>query len=139
MKKILVPVDGSDNAMRALQRAKEIGEFYKAEITVLTVIFVDSGRFMKTDFSQDIIDSGIKGCEELLHHSCEFLEDYPYGLKSVYKMGDVANEIIAMAEEENFDLIVMGNRGLGAFRRALLGGVSQKVASHVDTTLMLVK
>ena len=54
-------------------------------------------------------------------------------------MGDIANEIITMAEEEKFDLIVMGSRGLGGFTRALLGGVSQKLVTHVDANVLIVK
>ncbi len=137
MKKILVPIDGSDYSMRALERAKELGEFYKAEITLLTVI--DSGRFMSIDFKQDMINSGIEAGQEMLHKYSEGLEGYPYGFKSTYRLGDIANEIITMAEENNFDLIVIGSRGLGAFTRALLGGVSQKVVSHADTSVMVVK
>lgn len=137
MKKILVPIDGSDYSMRALERAKELGEFYKAEITLLTV--VDSGRFISIDFKQDMINSGIEAGQELLLKATNLLEGYPYGLKSTYRMGDIANEIITMAEENDFDIIVIGSRGLGTFKRALLGGVSQKVVSHANTTVMVVK
>lgn len=137
MKKILVPIDGSEYSMRALERAQELGEFYKAEITLLTVI--ESGRFLSVDFKQDIIDLGVKAGQELLRKGSEVLEGYQYGSKSTYRIGDIANEIITMAEEDEFDLIVMGSRGLGVFTRALLGGVSQKVVSHAHTTVMVVK
>ncbi|MDY0235708.1 MAG: universal stress protein [Gudongella sp.] len=137
MKKILVPIDGSEYSMRALEKAKELGEFYKAEITLLTVI--DSGRFMSIDFKQDMINSSIEAGQELLHKATDILAGYPYGFKSTYRMGDIPNEIITMAEENDFDLIVLGSRGLGVFTRALLGGVSQKVVSHANTTVMVVK
>ena len=137
MKKILVPIDGSEYSMRALEKAKEIGGFYKAEITLLTVI--DSGRFMSIDFKQDMINSSIEAGQELLLKYANLLEDYEPGFKSTYRMGDIANEIITMAEENDFDMIVIGSRGLGVFTRALLGGVSQKVVSHADITVMVVK
>lgn len=137
MKKILVPIDGSECAMKALERAKELGEFYKAEITLLTVI--DNSCFMSIDFKQDMINSGIEAGQELLLKYSKVLDDYPYGFKSTYRVGDIANEIITMSEENEFDFIVIGSRGLGAFTRSLLGGVSQKVVSHADTTVMVVK
>lgn len=137
MKKILVPIDGSEYSMRALERAKELGEFYKAEITLLTV--VESGHFLNIDFIQDIIDSSTQVGQALLQKGVELLEGYQYGIESTYRMGDIANEIITMAEEEKFDLIVMGSRGLGGFTRALLGGVSQKVVTHVDANVLIVK
>ena len=72
MKKILVPIDGSEYSMRAIERAKEFGEFYKAEITLLTV--VESGRFLSIDFIQDMIDSSIQVGQELLRKGVELLE-----------------------------------------------------------------
>lgn len=135
MKKILVPIDGSDYSIRALDRAKELGEFYKAKITVLTVIDIERFFVGAGSFENELVEDG----QELLAKSEKILGDYPYGFETVYKKGNKANEIIKMAEENNFDLIVIGSRGLGGFTRALLGGVSQKVVSHADTTVMVVK
>lgn len=137
MKKILVPIDGSEYSLRALDKAKELGEFYKAEITLLTVIY--TGHYNYFELQKEVISSEEEVGQKLLLEASKVLEDYPYGYKTTFKLGDVANEIITMAEEGNFDLIVMGSRGLGAFTRALLGGVSQKVVSHANTTVMIVK
>ncbi len=137
MKKILVPIDGSEHSLRALDKAKELGEFYKAEITLLTVIY--TGHYNYFELQKELISSEEEVGQKLLLEASKVLEDYPYGYKTTSKLGDVANEIITMAEEGNFDLIVMGSRGLGAFTRALLGGVSQKVVSHANTTVMIVK
>ncbi|MDX9918054.1 MAG: universal stress protein [Gudongella sp.] len=135
--KILVPIDGSDYSLKALEKARELGEFYNAELTLLTVI--DSGRFVSVDFKQDMINSSIDAGQELLQKAVQAIEGYPNEVKTTYRMGDIANEIIAMAEDNQFDLIVMGSRGLGVFTRALLGGVSHKVVTHVNTSVYVVK
>lgn len=137
MKKILVPVDGSEYSLRALERAKDLGEFYKAEITLLTVIY--SGHFNYFESQKDVLESEEKISQDRLLEASKVLEDYPYGYKTVAKLGDTSNEIITMAEEEDFDLIVIGSRGHGTFARALLGSVSQKVVSHANTTVMVVR
>ena len=137
MKKILVPVDGSEYSLRALERAKGLGEFYKAEITLLTVIY--SGHFNYFESQKDVLESEEKISQDRLLEASKVLEDYPYGYKTVAKLGDTSNEIITMAEEEDFDLIVIGSRGHGTFARALLGSVSQKVVSHANTTVMVVR
>lgn len=137
MKKILVPIDGSEYSLRALDKAKELGEFYKAEITLMTVIY--TGHFNRFESQKKVIEAEEKMGQKLLDQASKVLEDYPYGYKTTYKIGDTSDEIITMAEENNFDLIVMGSRGLGAFTRALLGGVSHKVVSHAKTTVMVVK
>lgn len=137
MKKILVPIDGSECSMRALQRAKDLGEYYKAEITLLSVI--DNKRFLSFEFLQDLIDSETEESQKVLLEASKVLEGYPYGFETTIKQGDIADEIINMAEENDFDQIVIGSRGLGTFARALLGGVSQKVVSHADTNVIVVK
>ena len=137
IKKILVPIDGSECSMRALQRAKELGGFYQAELTLVTVI--DSGRFVSVDFKQDMINANIELGQQLLQDAVESLADYPHGVKSTYRLGDIADEILSFAEENAFDLIVIGSRGLGVFTRALLGGVSHKVVSHSKTSVFLVR
>ena len=137
MKKILVPVDGSEYSLRALERAKGLGEFYKAEITLLTVIY--SGHFNYFESQKEVLESEEKISQDRLLEASKVLEDYPYGYKTVAKLGDTSNEIITMAEEEDFDLIVIGSRGHGTFARALLGSVSQKVVSHANTTVMVVR
>ena len=52
--------------------------------------------------------------------------------------GDVADEILDVAEAEKPDIIVLGRRGLGRVREALLGSVSQKVLHHADCAVVIV-
>ncbi len=55
------------------------------------------------------------------------------------KSGDAAEEILAVAEAEGADLIVMGSRGLGALKGLLVGSVSQKVSQLANCTCVTVK
>ena len=137
MKKILVPIDGSEYSLRALEKAKSLGEFCKAEITLLTVIY--SGHFNYFESQKEVLESEEKVSQKLLAEASKVLENYPYGYKTVFRLGDASNEIITMAEEDAFDLIVIGSRGHGTFARALLGSVSQKVVSHANTSVMVVR
>lgn len=52
--------------------------------------------------------------------------------------GDIADEILDIADAEKADVIVIGRRGLGRVREALLGSVSQKVLHHSDCTVVIV-
>jgi nucleotide-binding universal stress UspA family protein len=54
-------------------------------------------------------------------------------------MGEVALEIVALAEELGADLIVMGSRGLGGVRRALMGSVSDSVVRHAHCPVLVVR
>ncbi|MGO1470886.1 MAG: universal stress protein, partial [Tissierella sp.] len=55
------------------------------------------------------------------------------------RRGDPADAIIKETEKEDYDLVVMGSRGLGTFSRAILGSVSNKVLNHVETNVLIVK
>ena len=53
-------------------------------------------------------------------------------------VGDIADEILDVAEAEKADILVLGRRGLGRVREALLGSVSQKVLHHADCKVVIV-
>lgn len=53
-------------------------------------------------------------------------------------IGDIADEILDVAEDEKADIIVIGRRGLGRVREVLLGSVSQKVLHHADCKVVIV-
>jgi nucleotide-binding universal stress UspA family protein len=55
------------------------------------------------------------------------------------RMGQVDLEIVALAEELQADLIVMGSRGLGGVRRALMGSVSDSVVRHAHCPVLVVR
>lgn len=53
--------------------------------------------------------------------------------------GDYADKVLDVAEEEHADMIVVGSRGLGRVREALLGSVSQKILHHAPCTVVVVR
>ncbi|HCO18509.1 universal stress protein [Gudongella oleilytica] len=137
MKKILVPIDGSEWSTRALLKAREIAEAFLADVTILTVI--DSIRYLDMDYKFDVVRDGIDLSKQLLEQSKKMFEGYAGNVDTAHIIGDVAEEIIRYAENGSYDLIVMGSRGLGVFSRTILGSVSHKVIQHAKTTVMIVK
>ncbi|MCO4846501.1 MAG: universal stress protein [Yoonia sp.] len=55
------------------------------------------------------------------------------------RSGDYADEILKTAKKQKADMIVIGSRGLGKIREAVLGSVSQKVLHHAAQTVVTVK
>jgi len=55
------------------------------------------------------------------------------------KQGDPAQIIIEIANRQNYDLIIMGSRGMSAFKELLLGSVSLKVMHHASCPVMVVR
>ena len=133
MKKILLAYDGSEAADSALQQTIDLARAFKAEVGVVSVVPVHAGRIgidpwddrpvhddqlreARTVFSKE-------GIEPRLHE--------PFGEK--------APSIERVAEEGGYDTIVIGSRGLGAIGRLLEGSVSEHVATHARTNVVIAR
>ena len=135
IKRILVGVDGSDNSIRAAQKAAELASIFEAEIVLLHVIQpTESAYFTGMPTSESA--ERAKG-EERLYRAKEVCEEE--GLKPELKvsLGNPA-EIILDLSDESFDLVVVGNRGISALGRFLMGSVSTRVVQYSKIPVMVV-
>ncbi|MGQ9461261.1 MAG: universal stress protein [Candidatus Bathyarchaeaceae archaeon] len=124
-KKILVGVDGSEYAERALKQAVEIAKRFSAEVTVVNVYHVPTGQ----DVSQKILDK-----------AKTLLETAGVKFKVVSVLSPNAPKIITdMAQDEKFDLIVVGSRGIGAIHAWLIGSVCNKICYDSPISVLIVK
>lgn len=140
--KILVPVDGSDSSNRALEKAIELGRVFFSEIVVFSV--APESHIMKytttvSEQNEKLNEDSYNTTKEILDLSMEKLINYPYSYDTDYSVGDPSSEIIEYANNNNIDLIVMGNRDLGMFSRTFLGSVSTHVINHSDVSVLVVK
>ena len=135
--KILIPVDGSKMTKNVIDKAEEIGKVFEAKLILMTVL--DSANLTDRYFYAAAYSSNLKELEKMLEELKEENSDYPYEIETVLKTGMPYDEIVKLADEEDVDLIVMGNRGLGTFSRTLLGSVSNKVLNHSDKSVLVVK
>ena len=123
MKKILVPVDGSNASCRAAVHAAKLAELTKAGLAFLIVRQFVVGR---KDVYSVLNDAEARAIREKIREvvaaettqAFEFIEE---------KSRDVAFTIVDIAIAENVDLIVMGASGKGGVKTFLLGSVSQEV------------
>jgi len=125
LKKILVGVDGSEYAMKALKQAIEIAKKFSAEVTVVNVFHVPEGE----DASKRILDKA-KGQLEAA--------GVKYNLTSVLSL-NTPKIITDMAEREKFDLVVVGSRGTGAIKAYLIGSVCNKICYDSPVGVLIVK
>lgn len=137
MKKILVPIDGSENSVKALLEAKKLASVFHSDISILNV--VDTSKYFMADYNVAMVSENVEHSKKLLKSSLDNFKDCECNVDIIHKVGDASNEIIKLAAEGNYDLVVMGSRGLGTFSRAFLGSVSNKVLNHIDKTVLIVK
>lgn len=148
-KHILVPIDGSEHAKRAIGVASDLSKKHGAKLTLLHVLTQVGGYNVPEELESyakiehirvtenDLIESV---GQELLANAMQLARDH--GASSCdtrLEHGDPASLISAVAGNSDADLIVMGRRGLGDLGGLLLGSVSHKVAQAVDCSCLTVK
>lgn len=139
-KKMLVPIDGSKNSERALIEAKRLAECQGGEITLMTVVKpLIVPYFGNTELAR-LDQKNIETAKELLLTKAkkEF-EQSSVKVKTKLKKGNPAEEILNEVEANDYDLIVMGSRGLGTFSKTLLGSVSSRVLNHTRINVLIVR
>jgi nucleotide-binding universal stress UspA family protein len=122
--KILVGVDGSEQSKKALAEAITIAKCFSGSIKAVTMY--EQGNENKA--------------QETLSEAKKLLEKEKVGYSTLSILGsNPARALQSLAKEENFDLIVVGNRGLGGTAALLLGSVSRQVVTDAVCNVLVVK
>ncbi|EKF16955.1 universal stress protein [Nitratireductor pacificus] len=143
-KRILVPVDGSDNALRALKLAVGMQKMTGAELMTLTVfrhhsLLEASMSMVRPDDPQNLDDAMREHAKEIADAAKkEAVELGAAGPRAFVRNGPPARTIVKFSKEREVDLIVLGSRGLGDLEGYLMGSVSHKVTSLADCPVMVV-
>ena len=137
IKNVLVPVDGSEGADRAIEQAIMIAKMCDAKINFLYVANINQ-LAINAVLSDAILDSVTKAGNVILERAIEMV---PEGIlkESFSDTGAPAVVVLDFAESNNIDLIIMGSRGLGVVKGVLLGSVSQYVVEQARCPVMVVK
>ena len=145
IKKILVPVDGSEYSKKALEFACEIASGFSSELYLLNVREgVATERTMVMGSSHVTVpldqDDAISAGRTVTAAATEIVEKQGLDVAgSEVVVGSAANEILEFADRHNIDGIVMGSRGLSDFKGLLLGSVSHKVGHLAKCTCITVR
>lgn len=137
MKRILVPIDSSEIAERAMNEAIKVNRFGEAEVHILYVADINKLAINAYLSGNVLLEIGKAGDRILNNARDEFPESM--NVVKVYRTGDPAETITEYAKEINADLIIMGSRGLGLVRGVLLGSVSKYVLEHTKCPVLIVK
>ena len=157
---LLVAFDGSENGLKALETAKEL---VKDNHKQLTVVYVHGSQSREPIYTSTTPD----GDQFMMHHVVGpdainnysdpevkiIVEEMPNrvmaaakskltGVKGVtYEKlsGKPADAIVKHAANNNIDLIIIGQRGIGAIKKLVAGSVSQKVIDNAECSVLLVK
>lgn len=132
MKKILVAYDGSDPAKHALEHAVELAKAMGGRVTVVSVVPVHPGRAPVDPWDDHAVHT------EELTEAKTFLATRQVEYDLLEPAGDPAKTIERIADEGEYDMVILGSRGLGTAARVLQGSVSEHVATHTKSTVVIV-
>ncbi|MFC7394363.1 universal stress protein [Scopulibacillus cellulosilyticus] len=142
MNKLLVPIDGSEAAGRALQTAISLCKQREEEchITLVHVISPESYPNVGAAGISINVDEAFKQeGEELLRHTIEEIDNKGIKIDAVLLEGTPEKAICEYADKNKYEIIVMGNRGRGAIKEFFLGSVSKKVLDDAICPVLIVK
>ena len=142
--KILIPVDGSEHANKALQYALDLAEKYDATITIVHVAarLIHAYGAIHGAVSIESNASLLAEGNEILKRAREMANGSEVSIERIESKlveGNAAEEILKMADSEQFDLIVMGSRGLNPIKAFFLGSTSNRVSHHAKCPVLIVK
>jgi nucleotide-binding universal stress UspA family protein len=131
--RILLPTDGSKDAVRAAEAASDLAKRCGAELHVVHVWHDVRGfahDFVKRELrrqGQEILDEQVK---RIKASGGEVTKAY-------LRRGRTSNEVITLSKEIDADLLVVGSRGLGTVRRILMGSQSEEIVHHAQVPVLV--
>lgn len=141
--RILVAVDGSKAAERALDFATDLAKKYAAKLIIIHVILnrvyavtpSEAGMMAPTVCLSEKESEGRKIIDRAEEHAGSKSVDFECKMSH----GVPADEIVKCVNAERVDLVVLGSRGLTEVRSFLFGSVSDRVAHRVRCPTLIVK
>ena len=137
--RILVAIDGSAASMDAADYATSISKKYNAELYALHVVRADVDLFGPHETSEFMTRMRNEG-EKYLNKVKIIANEKNTQIKTeIISSINIAGGILAFAEENNIDLIVIGTRGRSGFKRLLLGSVASHVVTYAHCPVFVSK
>jgi nucleotide-binding universal stress UspA family protein len=151
---VLVPLDGSEHSLRALETTIQIARKFDAKITLIHVYsvtatpvimpepttLIPSGVLVMTPSEvTKIVETAREVGRGILTDGRQKVESENIEVETVLKEGNTVQEITKFAREAKSDLIVMGVKGIGRLRELLVGSVSEGVVKQAPCPVLIVK
>lgn len=144
--RILLATDGSPEAERALGTAAMLSEKLGAELHLASVepmpdpLSWPEARIMSPELRGDIRERAEDAARKTLEGQAEKAREMGVEVSGVHAVaGRPDAEIVRVAEEVGARLVVLGSRGLGPVRRAVMGSVSLSVVHHSHCSALVVR
>jgi len=148
--KILIPVDGSTNSMKAIDYAIDLADKYKSELSALHVLYSQSGfAFHKETVAGAITSSSLSDlnleakqeAEKWFEEINKRAEEKKVHIKTevVFTVISIVEGILTYAEKENINLIIIGSKGKSGWKKLIVGSVASGISTYAHCPILIVK
>lgn len=153
-KRLLVPLDGSRFASRAVQYAADVAQRFSAEVIFIQVIKTATPGFAATGYDDTVspaasaiaVQAALEADKRNVARAKRYLSDKvrtirSRHIKSSYQVliGDPADSIMEFSEKENIDLVVMTTHGRSGLKRAVMGSIADAVIRESGKPVLVVR
>ena len=136
--KVLVATDGSEQSMKAVQKALEMAQKEGAQVTLMSVAYYSKDDF--DDMPPNIQDKLEAQAAAALNKAKSVFQAQKIPVEAILEAGVVpANNILKQAQEGNYDLLLIGSAGLTGIKRALMGSTAAKVVAQAPCSVMVIR
>jgi nucleotide-binding universal stress UspA family protein len=141
---IVVGTDGSETAGEAVRQATDLAKAVGAKIHLVSAFEPIGNQRLREERTQAPDDlqwmiNEREDVEATLRKAAETLSEAGVDVETFARQGDPADAILDVAEEQNADLIIVGNKGMTGAKRFLLGSVPNKVSHHAPCSVMIIR
>jgi nucleotide-binding universal stress UspA family protein len=139
--KMLLATDGSESSEVAVRAAVALSKRLDSEVHVIYVAHEHPYLHAYYDRRHQEEEERLRreGQRKLGEYRDDVRKAGGAIAESYLRVGEAANEIVELAEEIGVDLVVLGSRGHGPMRRALMGSVSMGVLRHAHCSVLIVR
>jgi len=135
--KILLATDGSEESELAGRTAADLAKSYDSQ---LHVIYVEPALPMIDQFAAPGPERTMPDSQQLLAERVKRIEEAGGTVAEAHlRLGRPDEQIVRVGEELGAGLIVIGSRGHGGLRRALMGSVSDSVIRHAHCPVLVIR
>ncbi len=147
--KILLPIDGSKFSIKAARYTAKVAKKHNSKVTLLHVMqlhFTDADKPIEIDDLESAVieiehETEIKERAKNIMEKTEKLlieDNIPFETQ-YFLFGNIPEIIVKTAKEENFDLIIMGHKGLTGIKHAMLGSVAERVCHIAPCPVLIIR
>jgi nucleotide-binding universal stress UspA family protein len=141
---IVVGTDGSGTAGEAVRQATELAQAIGAKVHLVSAFEPVGNQRLREERQQVPEDMSWmvnqrEDVDATLREAADKIKEAGVEVETYARQGDPADAILDVAEEQNADLIVVGNKGMSGAKRFLLGSVPNKVSHHAPCSVMIIR